>query len=125
MREPLRDKGRLQHIREAIDNLFEFTNGVSLEEYSANKILRFAVVKNLEIVGEAAYMLSKPFRTQHPGVEWDDIIAMRHVMVHGYYQIEDVDVWNIIQNDLPQLREQVKGLLVTESNNPPDGQNVR
>ncbi|GHT72503.1 DUF86 domain-containing protein [Bacteroidia bacterium] len=125
MREPLRDNGRLLHIIEAIDNAFEFTNGVSFGDYSTNKLLRFATVKNIEIVGEAAYMLSKPFKEQHPEVQWDDVVAMRHVLVHGYYQIKDDRVWHIIQNDLPQLRERVKGILATESNNPPDGLNVQ
>jgi len=49
------------HIIEAIDNLFEFTNGISFEQYQRNKVLRFAVIKNLEIIGEAAYLLSKKF----------------------------------------------------------------
>ncbi|GHV68080.1 DUF86 domain-containing protein [Bacteroidia bacterium] len=124
MREQLRDSGRLLHIIEAIDNVFEFTHGVSFGDYSANKLLRFATVKNIEIVGEAAYMLSKPFKEQHPEVPWNDVVATRHVLVHGYHQIKDDRVWHIIQNDLPQLREQIKGILATESNNPPDRQNV-
>lgn len=58
MREKPKDKGRLLHILEAIDNLFEFTDGLSFEEYKSDKILRFAVIKNLEIVGEAALISS-------------------------------------------------------------------
>ncbi|GHT10405.1 DUF86 domain-containing protein [Bacteroidia bacterium] len=114
MREPLRDKGRLLHILEAIDNL-----AVAIpEDYYTNHFIRYGVVKELEIIGEAAYMLSKSFKAQHTEVRWEVIIAMRHVLVHGYYQINDEQVWNIIQNDLPQLREQVKEMLVVESNNP-------
>ncbi|GHT15962.1 DUF86 domain-containing protein [Bacteroidia bacterium] len=111
MREELRDRGRLQHMQEAIGNAFEFTNGLTFENYCTNKVLHFAVVKVLEIVGEAAYMLSKQFKAQHPEVEWHKIIAMRHVMVHGYYQIEDEEVWAIIHNDLPPLQLQINELL--------------
>lgn len=68
MREKPKDKGRLLHILEAIDNLFEFTDGLSFEEYKSDKILRFAVIKNLEIVGEAAYLLSKEFKAEHAEV---------------------------------------------------------
>ena len=65
MREKIKDKARLLHIIEAIDNLFEFTNGISFEQYRRNKVLRFAVIKNLEIIGEAAYLLSKNL---HPNI---------------------------------------------------------
>jgi uncharacterized protein with HEPN domain len=89
MREKIKDKARLLHILEAIDNLFEFTDEVNFEEYRTNKILRFAVIKNLEIVGEAAYLLTKDYKATHPEIEWNTIIGMRHVLVHGYYQIKD------------------------------------
>ena len=89
MREKLKDINRLSHIIEAIDNLFEFTQGINFEEYKGNKILRFAIIKNLEIIGEAAYLLTNEFKERHPEVEWKVIIGMRHVLVHGYYQISD------------------------------------
>lgn len=69
MREKPKDNTRLLHMLEAIDNIFEFADGVSFESYKSNKILRFAVIKNLEIIGEAAYLLSIPFKENHPEVE--------------------------------------------------------
>jgi uncharacterized protein with HEPN domain len=51
--------------------------------------LRFAVIKNLEIIGEASYLLTKEFKSRHDSIEWKDIIGMRHILVHGYYQISD------------------------------------
>ena len=111
MRETLKDKGRLLHILEAVDNLFEFTNGIGFEEYRGNKILRFAVIKNLEIIGEAAYLLTKDFKAKHPEVEWEAVIYMRHVLVHGYYQIKDEIVWATIKTDLTPLKENVETYL--------------
>jgi len=111
MRETLRDEERLRHIQVAIDNIFEFIGSLSFENYCQNKMLRFAVVKNLEIVGEAAYLLSQPFKKHHSNILWDDIIAMRHVLVHGYHQIKDIRVWNTIKNDLPQLQAQIQAML--------------
>ena len=99
------------HIIEAIDNLFEFTNGISFEQYQRNKVLRFAVIKNLEIIGEAAYLLSKKFTSEHSEVEWDAIVYMRHVLVHGYYQIKDEIVWSTIQTDLLPLKNKVESYL--------------
>ena len=108
MREKPKDINRLSHIIEAIDNLFEFTKGISFDEYKGNKILRFAVIKNLEIIGEAAYLLTNEFKEKHPEVEWKVISGMRHVLVHGYYQISDEMVWATIQTELYPLKEKVE-----------------
>ena len=87
MREKIRDKGRLEHIIESIDYIFEFTKDVNLEEFSANKMMWFAVFKNLEIVGEACFMLTNELRENHSEIEWNKIIGLRHILVHGYYTI--------------------------------------
>lgn len=108
MREKPKDKTRLLHMLEAIDNLFEFTKGITSEEYKSNKILRFAVIKNLEIIGEAAYLLTKDFRENHPDIEWNAVIGMRHVLVHGYYQIRDEIVWATIQTELQPLKDKIE-----------------
>ncbi|OAV66033.1 hypothetical protein Barb6XT_02148 [Bacteroidales bacterium Barb6XT] len=108
MREDAKDQTRLLHILEAIDNICEFTEGVSFNEYKSNKILRFAIIKNLEIVGEAAYLITKTFRSSYPEIEWDAMIGMRHVLVHGYYQIKDEIVWATIQTELVPLKEKIK-----------------
>ena len=107
MREQVRDSGRLEHIIEAIDNAFEFVDGVTFDEYCSNKMMRFAVTRSLEIVGEASYMLTKEFKAQHPEVDWIKIINMRHILVHGYFHIEDDIVWATVKNRLPQLKEQI------------------
>jgi uncharacterized protein with HEPN domain len=91
-----------------MNNVFEFIQGLSFDEFCNNKMLRFAVVKNLEIVGEAAYLLSKDFKNQHAEIEWSDIIAMRHVLVHGYYQIKNERIWETVLNDLPLLQPQIE-----------------
>lgn len=108
MREKIRDKGRLEHILESIDNVVEFTKGITFEDFINNKILRFAVVKNIEIIGEASYKLSKEIRETNNNIEWEAIIGLRHVLVHGYYQINKERLWKIIQKDLLPLREQIQ-----------------
>ena len=111
MREKPRDNERLIHMIEAIDNVFEFIEDKSFEVYKENKVLRFAVIKNLEIIGEAAYLLTKEFRASHDSIEWNDIIGMRHILVHGYYQIKDEIIWATIETELLPLREQIVELL--------------
>jgi uncharacterized protein with HEPN domain len=69
MREKPKDNERLLHMLEAIGNIFEFVNGKSFEVYKKDKILRFAIIKNLEIIGEAAYLLTKDFKNRHDSIE--------------------------------------------------------
>ncbi len=111
MREPVRDKGRLEHVLSAISKINTFLEGQDFESFSKNEMMYFAVVKNVEIIGEAAYMLTNEFRDTHSDVEWRDIISMRHVLVHGYYQISKEEVWDTAKNNLPPLKTQIEQYL--------------
>ena len=75
-----------------------------MDELRQDELTYFAVVKFIEIVGEASYMLTAEFREAHPQTIWRDIIAMRNVLVHGYYQ---VSAKKVVNEDLPTLKEQV------------------
>lgn len=88
MREKPRDKGRLLHILQSIANIETFMEGKSAEDFLTDKMLYFAVVKNMEIVGEASYMLTQEFKDNHSETEWKQIISMRHILVHGYYHVD-------------------------------------
>ena len=70
MREEVKDRGRLEHMLTAIGNVEEFTKDVSKENFVNSKLLFFAVVKNIEIVGEATYMLTKEYKRSHPSIPW-------------------------------------------------------
>lgn len=111
MREKPRDKGRLMHILQAIDNIEEFTQGVEYEDFLSNKLLFYAIVKNVEIVGEAVYMLTNEFKEKHSELPWIDIAAMRHVLVHDYYNITPARVWDTVTNDLVELRNHVEAYI--------------
>jgi uncharacterized protein with HEPN domain len=89
MRERVRDKDRLEHILDAIEKASEFTENVSFEAYKTDTLLRYGVVKCVEIVGEASYKLTKEIREENAEIEWREIIAMRHILVHGYYKTKD------------------------------------
>lgn len=107
MREPLKDRVRLEHIQDAIVNVFNFTGGKTSVDLSDDKMMFYAVMKNLEIIGEAAYRLTKVFREEHSDTEWDGIIRLRNVLVHDYYQVNHQTVWDIISHDLKPLQNQV------------------
>ena len=114
MREAIRNLDRLLHMQECMDNIQEFIGSKTFDEFVADKLLFFAVVKNVEIIGEAAYMLTKEFCEEHPETPWKDIIGMRHVLVHGYYTTSKNFIWATIQQDLPALRSQIEAYIVEE-----------
>lgn len=107
MREPLKDRIRLEHIVEAINKVFKYTEGKTCDDLRTTDMMFYAVVKNIEIVGEAAYHLTKAYCRSHPDTDWDGIMKLRHVLVHDYYQINVQTVWDIIQQELPPLLDQV------------------
>ena len=111
MREPLKDEGRLEHILAAIHRLEKYAEGRTLADIEHNDMMYYAMVKNIEIIGEAAYMLTKEFTESHPETPWRHIIKMRHVLVHGYYQVEASEIWEVISNDLPLLKTQIQQYL--------------
>ena len=111
MRESVRDRDRLEHIIEAIDRILSFADGKTKEELEADDLKYYGIVKNIEIIGEATYMLTRSFCELHPETPWEFIAKMRHVLVHDYYQIDPREVWKVIHDDLQPLREQVAGYL--------------
>ncbi len=113
MREEVRDPGRLEHMLTAIGNVQEFLEGKTYEDFRKDKLLFYGVVKNIEIVGEAANNLTKELRAQHPEVNWKDVVGMRNVLVHDYYHIDARTAWQTAQDNLPELRIQIENILKT------------
>ena len=116
MREPERDLGRLQDIIQAANHIASFTEGNSREALREDKLRYFAVVKNVEIIGEAAYMLSLDFKQNHSEIPWDDIIRMRHVLVHGYATILPELLWYTALVDVPKLKKQIEDIIAGITN---------
>ncbi len=111
MREPLRDQMRLLHILESCDRIKSYYPNNEIPLLSPKSIEFFGLVKNLEIIGEAAYMLSQEFVSNHSATSWNDIVRMRHLLVHGYYHISPEIVKDIAENELPILENQVRSYL--------------
>jgi uncharacterized protein with HEPN domain len=93
------DKVRLQHILDAIEEIETYLSANNIEVFMENSMMRFACIKQLEIIGEA---------TNHI---WAQIIGMRNVFVHEYFGVDSNLVWQIIKDDLPQLKKNVLTIL--------------
>ena len=112
MRELVRDRERLEHIIDAIYRLQSGIEKRSLDELCQDKLTYYGLVKNLEIIGEASYRLTKAFRNAHPDTPWDKIIGMRHILVHDYYNVDDNTIRYNIEDDLEPLRKQIADYLM-------------
>lgn len=115
MRDSDRDPLRIQHMLEAANNVIQFMEGKSLQDLQNNKLLFFAVVKNIEIIGEAAFMLTKEFKNNNPVLPWRQIEGMRHVLVHEYFQISPIQVFNVFKEDIPILLPVLRSLNNTKT----------
>lgn len=107
MREPVRDHIRLEHIRDAILRIKDNIKGISLDKLSENVLVYYGIVKNIEIIGEAAYNVTSAFRDSHPKTPWKDVMGMRHVLVHDYYMISEKQIRYVIEDNLDTLLEQI------------------
>ena len=111
MRERARDKGRLEDIVEYSTNVTNLIEGYSLEALIADKRTYYSVMKNVEVVGEAAYMLTKAFKKSHPEIPWKVVQGMRHVLVHDYANVVSATLYDTAVNDMIPLRQQVERYL--------------
>ena len=111
MREASKDIIRLEHIIQAIERIKRYTLGKRFDDLVKDDMMYYAVVKNIEIIGEAANLLTNEFKSEHPDTQWKLITGMRNYIVHEYYQVDNTVIWDVIQDDLPQLENQVTNYL--------------
>ena len=104
------DRVYLQHIRDAISRILSYTAS-GREAFLATPQAQDAVIRNLEIIGEAVKHLSAELRQQHPDIPWKRIAGMRDEMIHEYFGVDLRIVWNVIEQHLPVLSQGVTGLL--------------
>lgn len=114
MRERPRDKARLEHILNACDVIADALVRFGYDPMLQDPILYHGLVKHVEIIGEAIYMLSKEFKAQHNEVEWQPIEDLRHILVHDYYRVNPNLLRPIVEKDVPALRIVIQQLYDAE-----------
>lgn len=113
MKGRITDKTRVLHILDAIDEIENYLNGVSFEDFINNSEKGFATIKQIEIIGEACNRLSDNFKNLYPQIEWKSIKGFRNISIHEYFGVNLQIVWEIAQNDLPVLKKQFIALKET------------
>ena len=104
----------LRHIVEAIDTIQGYIAGVDAEAFMADRKTCDAVIRNIEIIGEACNNVTKhhaEFAAEHASIPWAFAYEMRNALSHGYFNVDNAIVWQTVQQDLPKLRVQVASLL--------------
>jgi len=101
----------LKDMLESIEKTQRYTAGVDFERFAGDDLLVDAVVRNLEIIGEAARHIPDPVRKRYPEVPWQRVIGLRNIVVHEYFAVDLEIVWTIIRENLPALKDTLQKML--------------
>lgn len=113
---PLRLRDYLGHVTEAIANIEVYTSGVTQAAFLADRKTQDAVIRNIEVIGEACNSVTKhhaAFAAAHTEVPWAVAYEMRNALAHGYFKVDQVIVWRTLKVDLPQLKLSIEALLAS------------
>jgi uncharacterized protein with HEPN domain len=111
MHDRLGNKVRLLHIMDAIIEIENYTLNVDKETFVKNSMMFNATLRQLEIIGEASNRLSEDFIFDNPEIPWVRIIGLRNLLIHEYFGIDDITIWNVITINLPFLKEKISILV--------------
>ena len=98
-------------ILECIEKIEDFTSGMTQEEFVRDIKTRDAVLRNFEIIGEAAGKIPADIRGKYNGIPWSQIIGLRNRLIHGYFVVDYNIIWEIVRNELPDLKVKMKKII--------------
>jgi uncharacterized protein with HEPN domain len=108
------DRVYLIHVLECIKQIEEYTID-GREEFMDSRLIQDAVIRNIEIIGEAIKRVSPGLRGQHPEIPWKEMAGMRDVLIHDYMGVDLKIVWNVVSRNLAEIKDHLRGLLPNES----------
>lgn len=101
----------LEDILESCQRISRYTTGMSYTSFIQNTLVYDAVLRNIEIVGEAVKQVPRKIQNQYSEVDWRRIAGMLDIVAHHYFSIHDEIVWDIVENKIPELTEQIESIL--------------
>lgn len=104
----------IEDILKSMNNINEFTKGVNKERFSKDNLRQSAIIRQLEIIGEAVKNIPNSFKEKYPKIPWKDIAGFRDVLSHAYFGVSMDRVWNVIKKDLPSLKKEIERIKFDE-----------
>ncbi len=104
----------LKHMMDAIILIEDYLKNKGYQEFIENRMLQDAVIREIEIIGEATRNLSAAFRSKYPDIPWRQIAGMRDKLIHGYFGVDLDAVWDTATKDIPELKEKLKRIMKEE-----------
>jgi len=108
------DRVRVLHMIDAAESIAQFLTGRIRSDLDSDRMLLFAIVRAIEIVGEAASKVTNETRVAEPSIPWTAIVSMRNRLIHGYFDIDTDLVWKTVTEEIPGLRRALKALVAQE-----------
>ena len=107
-----KDRAYLQHVREAAEHIGKFIQAMAKDEFLKDVLVQSAVIRQLEVIGEAVKNLSGVLKREYQEIPWSDIAGLRDKLIHGYFGVDLELVWKISTKDIPELKDQISKILV-------------
>jgi uncharacterized protein with HEPN domain len=104
----------LKDILDSIQRIESYIEGIHYESFSSNQMMFDAVIRNLEVIGEASRNMPEEIRNKYPEIPWRKMIALRNILIHEYFGIDESIVWEVIKTNLPQLKPDIVRVLQEE-----------
>src|SRR3989338_1143292 len=104
----------IEDILNSIKNIEEFSKSLDKEKFSKDILRQSAIIRQLEIIGEAAKNIPDSFREKYPRIAWKDIAGVRDILSHAYFGVNLDRIWKIIETDLPKLKKEISRIKVKE-----------
>lgn len=101
----------LNHILTCIYYIEEYSTGKNFDEFVKNQMLQDSLIRQIEIIGEASSRVTKDFKDKYNEVPWLDMKDMRNKLIHDYFGVNILYVWNVIKQDIPSLKKQITSIL--------------
>jgi len=105
------DTAYLKHILDAITRIEEYTAGIEYEDFMEKHLVQDGVIRQIEIIGEAAKRVSDEIREKHLDIPWKDMAGMRDKLIHDYLGVDMDSLWDTVENDIPTVKSKLKDLI--------------
>jgi len=101
-------------IYQSIEKIEDFTRGISFDQLLADERTKDAILRNLQVIGEASKNLPEPLIAVHPEVDWSGLAGVRDIVTHRYFRVDWHLLWTSVHEELPVLKNQIRNLMITE-----------